>query len=135
MANKKTSVLDALVTQLGNLSVISKATRILLTPAEARKWSPYAGLISGTEEVIVEDATHVRYELDVDIILLRKGRTIELMLDAVKDLLYTDVLAITIGTLQIRIIGQEEVALIDQDAYSSTRIATTITYVATKGAF
>jgi hypothetical protein len=114
---------------------VTKATRILLTPAEARKWSPYAGLIASTEEVVVEDATHVRYELDVDIILLKKGRDIEEMLDTVKNLLYTDSLATTIGAKQIRIIGQEEVALVDADSYSSTRIVTTITYVSTKGAF
>lgn len=135
MANKKTSILDTLVTQLGNLSAVTKATRVLLTPADARKHSPYAGLIAGTEEVVVEDATHVRYELDVDIILLKKGRDIETMLDAVKGLLYTSTLATTIGALQIRVIGQEEVALVDADSYSSTRIVVTITYVATKGAF
>jgi len=107
----------------------------LLTPAEARKWSPYAGLISSTEEVIVEDATHIRYELDVNLILLKKGRDIENLLDAVKSLLYTNSLAVTIGALHIKIIGQEEVALIDADSYSSTRIVITITYVSTKGAF
>lgn len=135
MANKKTSVLDTLVTQLGNLSEVTKATRILLAPYEARKWSPYVGLIAGTEEVIVEDSTHVRYELDIDIILLKRGRDVEEMLDVIKGLLYTDSLAATIGALQIRIIGQEEVALLDADLYSSTRIVVTITYVATKGAF
>ncbi len=135
MANKKTNVLDALVTQLNNLSEITKTTRILLTPHEARKQSPYAGLISGTEEVIVEDSTHVRYELDVDVILLKRGRDVEEMLDAVKNLLYTDSIAATIGALQVRVVGQEEVALLDADIYSSTRIVITITYVATKGAF
>jgi len=135
VANTKTNILDALVVQLGNLSAITKATRILLAPVQARKWSPYAGLIAGAEEVVVEDATHVRYELDVDLILLKKGRDIEELLDIVKNLLYSDALAVLIGALQIRIIGQEEVALIDADSYSSTRIAITITYVATKGAF
>jgi len=133
--NKKASILDALVVQLGNLPAITKATRILLPPAEARKWSPYAGLIASTEEVVVEDATNVRYELDVSLILLKKGRDIEKMLDTVKVLLYYDSLAVSIGALQIRIIGQEEVALIDSDSYSSTRIVMTITYVAEKGAF
>lgn len=135
MANKKTAMLDLLVTQLHGVSVIRHATRLLMTPAGARKHAPYVGLISGPEEVVVEDATHVRYELDIDLILLKKGRDIETMLDAVKNLLYTDALATTIGALQIRIIGQEEVALIDQDSHSSTRIVMTITYVATKGAF
>ena len=135
MANTKTGILDALVTQLGNVSGITKATRILLTPSDARKHSPYAGLIAGTEEAIVEDDTHVRYELDVDLILLKKGRDIEELLDEVKDLLYDDTLALTIGVFLVRIIGQEEVALVDADSYSSTRIVITVTYVAMKGAF
>ena len=135
MANKKTAVLDALVTQLATVSSIAKATRILLQPAETRKQSPYAGLISGTEEAVVEDATDVRYELNVDILLIRKGRDIEELLDEVKDLLYGASIASTIGALQLRIIGQEEVALIDEDSYSSTRIVAIVTYVATKGGF
>jgi len=135
MANKKTNVLNALVAQLENLSSIAKATRILLSPINARKWSPYAGLIAGPEEVIVEDLTHIRYELDVDVILLEKGRDIEKLLDKVKNLLYSSLLATTIGALQIKIVGQEEVALVDNDKFSSTRIVMTITYVAVKGAF
>lgn len=135
MANKKTSVLNSLVTELGNLSTVTSSTRILKTPSDARKHSPYVGLIAGAEEVVVEDSTHVRYELDVDMILLKKGRDIETMLDGVKNLLYTSSLASTIGALQVRIIGQEEVALLDADTYSSTRIIMTITYVALKGAF
>jgi len=135
MANKKTNVLDALVVALGNLSEVSTATRILATPATARKKSPYVGLIAGAEEPIVEDDTDVRFVLDVDIILLKNGRDIEKMLDVVKDLLYSDALAATIEAFQIRKIGQEEVALLDADKYSSTRIIVTITYVATKGAF
>lgn len=135
MANKKTAVLDALVTELATVSSIAKATRILLLPADARKQAPYAGLIAGAEEEVVEDATDVRYELNVDIILLRRGRDIEKLLDEVKDLLYGASIASTIGALQLRIIGQEEVALIDADLYSSTRIVAIVTYVATKGAF
>jgi len=135
MANTKVTILDALIAQINTISTINKATRILLTPSEARKWAPYAGLISSTEEVIVEDATHVRYELDVSLILLTRGQDIEKLLDDVKNLLYDDSLADAIGALQIRIIGQEEVALVDADIYSSTRIAMTLTYTAIKGAF
>ena len=135
MPNKKTSILDTLVTELGNVSFVGKATRILLTPSEARKHSPYVGLISGPEEAVVEDTTDIRYELDVDIILLKRGRDIESFLDTIKNKIYDGSLATVIGALQIKIIGQEEVALIDADKYSSTRIVTTITYVAQKGAF
>lgn len=135
MPNKKTTMLDLLVTQVGNLSTVAKATRILAAPADARKNSPYAGLISGTEEVIVEDATDLRYELDVDLIMLKRGRDIELMLDSIKNLLFADALATAIGALQVRITRQEEVALIDSDAYSSMRIAMTITYTVGKDSF
>lgn len=130
---KDYSILDALAIQLGNLPEINKAERILLLPSEARKQSPYAGLISSTKDAIVEDTTHIRYELDVDLILLKRGRDIEQVLDAVKNLLYTDSLATTIGAMQVRVIGQEEVALIDANLYSSTRIVMTITYATLKG--
>jgi hypothetical protein len=133
--HKKTVILDALVVQIGSLPAVTTATRVLLLPSAARKHSPYAGLISGTEEKIVEDTTHVRYELDVDLILLKKGRDIEEMLASVETLLYANTLATDIGALQVRVIGQEEVALIDVDSFSSTRIVMTITYVAAKGAF
>lgn len=135
MANKKTTVLDLLVAELATVPSLAKVTRILLLPAEARKQSPYAGLITGAEEVVVEDATDVRFELDVDIILMRKGRDIEKLIDDVKNLLYGSMLAGDIGALQLRIVGQEPVALLDADLYSSTRIVAVITYVATKGAF
>jgi len=135
MANTKTTILDNLVEQLATITGIAKSTRILLTPNEARQHSPYIGLIAGSEEAVVEDITDVRYELEVNLILLKKGRDIETMLDDVKQLLYDSTLAATIGALQVRIIGQEEVALIDSDVYSSTRIAAIITYVASKAGF
>ena len=135
MAHKKKTVLDTLVIQLGNVVGVTKATRNLLSPADARKHSPYAGVLASAEEVVVEDATDIRYELDVDIILLKRGKDVEEMLDAVKILLYTSSLAATIGVFQIRIIGQEDVNIVDEDKYSSTRIAITITYVSTKGVF
>jgi len=135
MAHTKTSVLDTLITQIISLPEIKTTTRILLSPQNARKNVPYAGLIAGTEEAIVEDTTHVRYELDVDLVLLVRGRDIEKTLDAVKQLLYTSSLAATIGAKHICVVGQEDVALVDADSYSSTRIVITITYVATKGAF
>jgi hypothetical protein len=135
MAHKKTTMLDALVTQLQALSEVTKATRVLLLPSEARKHAPYVGLISGSEEVVVEDSTHVRYELDLDFLLLKSGRDIESMLDAVKLLLFNSATATAIGALQIRIIGQEEVALVDADKFSSTHIVATVTYVAEKDVF
>lgn len=135
MANKKTTVLDALVAQLATSTQTRKATRILLLPIEARKQAPYVGLVSGREEVVVEDSTDVRYELEVNLILLKKGRDIESYLDEIKDILYATTLPATIGALQIKVVGQEEVALTDADAYSSTRILAIVTYVADKGGF
>ena len=135
MGNTKTAILDNLVDELAKITKVAKATRILLTPSEARLHSPYIGLIAGAEEVVVEDVTDVRYELEVNLILLKKGRDIEEFLDDVKTCLYDSTLAATIGAFQIRIMGQEEVALIDADKYSSTRIAVIITYVASKAGF
>ena len=57
------------------------------------------------------------------------------MLDSIKNLLFADALATAIGALQVRITRQEEVALIDSDAYSSMRIAMTITYTVGKDSF
>jgi len=133
--HKKTLVLDTLVTQLQVLPEVATATRVLLSPINARKTSPYVGLIAGPEEIVVEDAANIRYELDVDLILLKRGQDIETMLDAVKKMLFDAALPITLGVLQVRIVGQEPVALIDDDKYSSTRIVTVITYIVTKGAF
>lgn len=135
MANKKQTVLDNLVAEILGLGVVTTSTRTLLGPADARKHSPYVGLISGTEETIVEDATDIRYELDVNLILLKRGRDVEEMLDGLKILLFTDSLAATIGAFQVKVIGQEEVAIVDEDKYSSTRIVLVITYLSTKGVF
>ena len=135
MAHKKTTILDALATELQNLDEVAVATRILSTPTEARKNAPYIGVIAGTEEVIVEDATDIRYELDVDLILLKHGRDIEEMLDAVKKLLYSTDLASNVGAFQVRVVGQQEVAIVAADGFSSTRIVMTITYVVSKGTF
>ena len=135
MANTKTNMLDVLVSELKDITAVREATRILLTPAEARKHAPYIGLIAGREEAIVEDATDVRYELEVNLILLIKGRDIEGFIDDVKDALYATTLPAVIGALQVKIVGQEEVALIDADIYSSTRVLVIVTYVTNKGGF
>lgn len=135
MANTRKTILDAMASQLQSIDGISKATRVLLTPNRAREFAPYAGLVNTTEVVVVEDSTHVRYEMDVDIILVQRGRDIEELVDLVKNKLYGSSFASTIGALQIIVAGHDDVALIDADSFSSTRIATTITYVSTKGSF
>lgn len=139
MANTRKTILNALATQLANSSKVKTATRELLAPTEARKQAPYVGMVVETEEEIVEDSTHVRYELDVSLILLHRKTTtdadVETMLDAVKTVLYNSSTASAIGAKAISVTGQEEVALVNDDQFSSTRVALTITYVATKGAF
>lgn len=135
MSNTKTTILDALIVKLEASAQVGKATRVLMAPAEARKWSPYVGLIAGQKRKIVQDPTQIRFELPIDLILLKKGREIEEMLDGVKNVLYSGALANDIGALQVRIIGQEEVAILDADKWSSTRIIAIITYVVTKSAF
>lgn len=135
MANTKTSILDALVAQINAMPEVSKATRVLLTPADTRKNAPYVGVLSGPEETVVEDATHVRYELEINLITVYNDRDIEKFIDALKNKLYTASLATTIGAKQVHIIGQDPVNLIDADKYSSVRIMVVITYVATKAGF
>lgn len=135
MANTKKAILDALVDDLSDLSSIKTATRVLLTPNKARDAVPYVGLISGTEEILVEDTTHIRYGLDMDLLLVTKGDDIEEMIDDIKNYLYDTDTPTSIGVKAIQLIGQQPVTLIEQDGFSSSRIVVYVTYVSTKGAF
>lgn len=126
-------MLDALATALEVSDEVKKATRVLLTPEMSRKYQPYVGMIATSEEKIIEDTTGVRWEVDVDFILLKKGKDIESLIDGVKEILFSANTVATIGALHISFIGGEAVAIVNDDDYSSTRIATTITYVVTKG--
>jgi hypothetical protein len=128
-------MLDTLATQLMTSALVKKATRKLETPMQARKHAPYVGMLVTTEEEVVEDTTHVRFEVDVSLILVNRGTDIEGMLDAVKNILYNTATATAIGALLISYTGAEEVSFVDDDTYTGTRILITLTYVATKGAF
>ena len=125
-------MLDALVTGLAALDGMRKATRDLLPPSRARNLAPYVGVIATTEETLVEDTTHVRWGMEVNLILLIKGDGIEEMIDKVKDYIYGSP---AIGTLQVKVVGQEEVVLINEDEYSSARIVLDVTYVSAKAGF
>jgi len=135
MSNKKQTILDALASGLETAGCIKKATRNLLTPAKARDLAPYVGIVSGMEEVLVEDSSDIRYGLDVDLILLRKGDDIEKMIDDVKTYIYTSGTASTIGAKWIGLIGQQPVNLIEADGFSSSRVVLYIIYVASKASF
>ncbi len=133
MANTKQTMIDALVTAIGNLAEVTTATRDLLKPTAARTAAPYAGIIDRAEVVLVDDSTNVLYLLDVDMILLKAGDAIEEMIDAVKDAMMVG-MAATIGAKQIKYNGSEEVALIQADGHSQVRMVFEIIYVSTKGA-
>jgi len=135
MAHVKKTFLDALVTYLEALSTVTKATRQLLPPAEARKWAPYIGILDNNEELVLEDATHVRFETNVDLIMLCFGDNMEEMLDSIKTAVYSGDMATSIQVADIRLIGDEPVILIDEDRYSSVRVALNITYWVEKGSF
>lgn len=132
MANTRKAILDALVAGLAGIDGIRRATRDLLPPSRARDLAPYVGVITVTEETLVEDATHVRWGVEVNLILLMSGDAIEEMVDKIKDYIYNGP---SIGALQVKMIGQEEVVLINEDEYSSARIVLDVTYVSAKGAF
>jgi hypothetical protein len=131
VANTKETLLDSLVTMLGGITSVT-CTRRLKTPQGARDAAPYIGLLASTEEVLVRDATHTRWGLTVDLILMVQGEAIEDLIVDVKDIIEGDTLPT--GALQMRLVGQEPVNLITDDAYSSSRIVVDILYVSAKGA-
>ena len=135
MSNTKKTVLESLAASLQALDSVKTATRNLLTPNKARDAVPYVGMIAGTEEVLVEDATDIRYGLDVDLLLVTKGDDIEEMIAEIKGYLYNTSAAVNLGVKMIRLIGQQPVTLIEQDGFSSSRIVVYIVYVASKGGF
>ena len=132
MANTRKAVIDALVAGLGSLAGIRTATNRLLAPSQAREAAPYIGVIAAGEDVLVEDSTAIRYAMLIDLILLAPDDNYEELLDKVKTYVYGDP---AIGALQIKIIGEEEASMVNEDRYSSVRITIDVTYVSTKGAF
>lgn len=135
MANTKVTILNNIVTQLSGITGVHTVTRNLFTPVEARKRSPYLGVISNDEVVVTEDDTDILYRTNVDIIILVKTRLIEEWIDLVKQVVYNSSFAGTVGAKQIRLIGQREVALINADEWSSTRIILEMIYVSSKSGF
>lgn len=131
MADTKETLLDSLVTMLGGITSVT-CTRRLKTPQGARDAAPYIGLLASTEEVLVRDTTHTRWGLTVDLILMVQGEAIEDLIVDVKNIIEGDNLPT--GALQMRLVGQEPVNLITDDAYSSSRIVVDILYVSSKGA-
>lgn len=135
MANTKETMLDALVTELGNITGVNLATRDLLTPKQQRENSPYIGLIAGDELNAAEDATHVMWELQVDLVMGLLSNEIEDMIDEVREVIFDTATPTTIGAKHIRLESTDEVAVISEDDYSSTRMILIITYSSEKGAF
>jgi len=132
MANTRKAVIDALVEGLNGLAGIRTATNKLLAPSQAREAAPYIGIIAAGEDVLVEDEIAIRYGITVDFVLLAPDDDYEELLDKVKTYVYSDP---AIGALQIKIIGEEEASMVNEDKYSSVRIMAYVTYVSTKGAF
>lgn len=132
MANTRQTLIESLVTGLNELSGVRKATNRLYVPSEARKAAPYIGVIIVSEEILVEDATAIRLGADIDLIMIAPDSKIDELVDKVKDYIYD---VPSIGALQIKVIGHEEVGYYNEDQHSSVRITLHVTYVATKGAF
>lgn len=132
MADTKVTILDALVAALLALTGVTTATRNLLKPVEQRASAPYVGVLAGEEEVLVEDSTHLRYLLRVDLILIKFGDDIEGLITEIKNAIYTP---ISIGALDVHLIRTGEVTLVFADAYSSCRMELEVTYAAAKAGF
>ena len=134
MATKET-MLDALVTELGDITGVTLATRDLLTPKKQRENAPYIGVIAQDEINLTEDATHVLWELQVDLVMGLIGNEIEDMINEVREIIFDTATPATIGAKHIRLESTDEVAVIAEDDYSSTRMILIITYSSEKGAF
>lgn len=132
MANTRKGIIAELVSDLGTLTGIRTATNRLLSPSQAREAAPYIGVILATEEILVEDDTAIRYGTEIDLVMLAPDDDIDELIDLVKTYLYDEP---SIGALQIKIIGHEELTNVTEDHYSSARITCHVTYVVTKGAF
>lgn len=131
MADTKETLIDSLVSMLSGITSVT-CTRRLKTPQGARDAAPYIGVLASTEEVLVRDATHTRWGLTVDLILMVKGEAIEDLIVDVKDII--EGATLPTGALQMQLVGQEPVNLITDDAYSSSRIVVDIIYVSSRGA-
>lgn len=132
MANKKATVLDALVVVMAGLTGVKTATLDLLPPDRSRVNAPYIGVLAHDEVKIVEDSTHIRYLLPVDLILIKAGDVIEEFVDLVKNAIYAP---ISIGAASVDLIESGPTNLVLADDFSSVRLVLEVQYVATKGAF
>lgn len=131
MANTKKAMLDSLATLLGAIASVTCTIR-LKTPQGARDAAPYIGVLPSTEEKLVEDTTHTRWGLTVDLILMVLGEDIEDLIVDVKDII--EGVTLPTGALQMSLVGQEPVNLITDDAYSSSRVVIDVMYVSSRGA-
>jgi len=133
MANTKQTIIDAIATALTALSGINLATRDLKSPNDQRVNAPYVGIISMNEAVIVDDGTNIRWACDLELVLMKKGDDIEKLVDIVRDAMLSG-MAATAGALEIRLAAVFEVAQVEKDAYSSSRMFFEMIYISTKGA-
>lgn len=131
MANTKETLMDSLVSLFGTIMSVT-CTRRLKTPQGARSAAPYIGVLASTEEKLVEDTTHIRWGLTVDLILMTQETGIEALIVAVKDIVQG--VTMPTGVLQMALVGQEPVNLITDDAYSSSRVVVDVLYVSSRGA-
>jgi len=136
MANTKQTFLDSLVTQMNDLSGVKVATRQLLSTSKTRENTPYVGIISGLEQILVEDTTNIRYALEVEIFIITKQQdnAIEPLIDTIKNLIYAPI-DLGDNVLLTRVLATEPVDITNQDKFSSATIALEIIYYSTKGAF
>ena len=141
MANTRDTILDALETELGDLTDITKATLSILPIDSAEKDSPYIGIVAGDEERLVEDDTDIRWGFDVFLFLIteQQYKQVEILIDRIKTAIYspTGSLTLNANVLDKNITNVQPVSLEDFDSnhYSSVRIDLKLVYYSTKADF
>lgn len=132
MANTKQTIIDSLVTNLAAITGVNKVTDFHDTPDRANNAAPYIGVIQESEDFVVEDATHIRQEMVLDLLIVQRQAvgSINDLVDAVKEKIYSPV---SIGALMSRVDTSDKVSNLDELKYSNVRLIATILYVVEKG--
>ena len=127
-------MLDDLVAQLETIDRVTKSTRKLWPTDRTQNFTGYVGIVDGDEVNIVEDSTHIRWELECALVCQRRGTDIQEMIDDIKDLIY-GTLATDIGALQINYVGNTAPVELKDKLYEATTISINIVYVSSKSGF
>ncbi|MCK5641419.1 MAG: hypothetical protein KAJ19_11500, partial [Gammaproteobacteria bacterium] len=123
-------ILNDLVSQLDDLSNVSKATMRLLLFIDQEKYMPYIGVIPGDDIPVISDGYDTRYNMSVTLIV--KTREDELPLETLISDIKTLMQSIDLGAdvLSSKVVGIQEVDVQDEKStrFSATGILLEIIY-------